>query len=160
MNHLFDVWNGRCRLFFFFFFCQWVNTTVCSSGFIEGAKPHSSFCVPRSASWRCAYLSNWSRSPASTSSTAWCCAAWKRGTTWRTNRRRSGSPWRTGSPMMPCKDPLLWPPSAALKSILENHLHKYTPLEIKWIIQLAVFFLDVLPIQLNRSLLCVWVGGT
>lgn len=67
-----------------------------------------SMCAPRSASWHWGCSSSWSRSPTSTSSTAWPCAAWRRGTTWRTSRRRSGSPWRTGSPTMPCKD---WSPS-------------------------------------------------
>lgn len=104
----------------------------------SGVKADSSVCVPRSASWHCGYLSSWSRSPTSTYSTACFCVAWRRGTTWRTNPRMTGSLWRTGSPMMPCKDLPHEPPWAALESYLEKHLHKHTPVEIKWMHQLAV----------------------
>lgn len=96
-------------------------------------------CPPRSASWHCGCLSSWSRSPTSTSSTAWCCVTWRRGTTWRTNHRRSGSHWRMASPTMPCKDLLL---SCLLyMQFMEGFLlHKRTPVKIKSMCQRAVFF--------------------
>lgn len=66
--------------------------------------PSFIFCVSRSASWHCGCLSSSSTSPTTISFIVWCCATWKKGITWRINHRMSGSPWRTGSSTMPCKD--------------------------------------------------------
>lgn len=82
---LWCLWSSICLL-------SLGGHLACSSGFTVRAKHLTLFSIPpRSASWPCGCSSSSSRSPTSTFCTAWCCVAWRRGTTWRTSRRRSGS---------------------------------------------------------------------